>query len=464
VCLNWPSPTGTTPPSEDPEFDLRFAASFPEATVLSPRKQKAGVIPLPSDNPKLPSAWVQLDCYDFGAHAELRVIAELADGRQIVGHLKVGQEKRYQILIPDRESGSYIARHWRENMKVTGSDGADEDNQPPGDGQKGDGFSNYEEYRGFRVAGAHAAPDPLVKDLFVRNLNGDPVAEACRALEEYTAEGNPKGLKIWDGLTDSEWHTNRMMNPNRSALSPRSTSEYQHGVLVVPSSAKGLAVISYADVIAEPPRPKNVAKLVVHPLDNSVVTIAHELAHAVGIEEHGLLDFWAQWEIEEVKGPDGTVVRRQFMERRLKASERTGQFTPTGARYRIHVFMEGQKDETLPGNPTNRINISLPIFVAQRGGQHSGDEFCIMRYNSAGAYIPGDELFNRIMRPVKKEVIRYPRTYQLCPNCRGTGVNPAIFGHATLGDCRSQLCVRDTAPLKPPATGQCPQPPQPSNP
>jgi len=456
VCLNWPVPTGTTIPSEDPEFDLRFVASLPDVMVLSPRKQKAGVNPLPSDNPKLPSAWVQLDCYDFGAHADMRVIAELADGRELVGYLKVGAEKRYQILIPDRTDGSYLARKWREEMKITGRDGADEDDQPTGDGQKGDGFSNYEEYRGFRVGGAHVAPDPQVKDLFVRNRNGGPVGEACRAREVYTAEGSPKGLKIWDGLAESEWHTNRVMNLNRGALSPRSTSEYQHGVLIEPSQANGPAVISYADVIAEPLRPKNVARLAVHRLDNKVVTIAHELAHAIGIEEHGLVDFWALWEVDEVKGPDGKVVRRQFMEQPLTLNSKTGNLIPFGGRYRIHVFMEGQILETITGNSTNHVETGVPIYIAKRGGQHSGNEYCIMRYNSAGAYIPHEDLFDRVLKPPpKKKMIRFPGAYQLCPNCQGTGVNPEKFGNATLGFCRAQLCVRDSAPLKPPATGQC---------
>lgn len=459
VCMNWPSPAGTNFPTMDPDYDLRLGASVPGVTVLSPKRQKAGVVELAGGDLEPRRGWVQLEAYDFGAHADLRVYAELADGRELVGYRKNGTQKDYVIRIPDRPLGSRIARSWRDKNGVTGADGVDEDDQPAGDGQKGDGYSAYEEYRGFRVQGSHVSPDPTIKDLFVRDENGGPVGAACRLLEVVTTAETAKGLMIWDRLAADEWHSSRIMNPNRSDTSPRSSEEFQHGILVEPNrGTNGPAVISYADVFAEPPRPKNVRSLKVHPLDNTVETIAHEIAHAIGVEHHGEKDFYAEWTVGEALRPDGST-NRWFEEQRFKADSRTGQLAPVSGRYRIRVFREKQTDEIRPSSSVVTL-VPTPVYVAQRGGEHSGDEYCLMRYHNAGAYIAKNRLFDRIL-PKKTIVVNLPgmNPFGFCGSCRGTGFNPDRFGHATLGDCARQICVRDTAPLRPITAGQCPDEP-----
>ncbi len=459
VCLNWPSPEGSTFPKEDPEYDLRFLATIPEAMELSPRKQKAGVRPLPGEDPTLPSAWVLLECFDFGAHANLQVYADLADGRVIVGHLRVGEEKRYLIPIPDRLPGSLVAGKWRDENQVTGPDSEDVDDEPVGDGQKGDGFSVYEEYRGFRVGLSHVSPDPRRKDLFIRNLNGGTVSAACRSLEQNTAVGGRKGLRIWETLDWDEWHASRVMNPNRSANSPRSSDEPQHGLLLEPSDAEGDVIVSYADIVKRPWRPKNTKRVVVHPKDNTVETIAHEIAHAIGVHHHGDLDYHAQWTEVDVTAPDGTR-RRRFFEQVMELDAAAGTLSPVGVPFPIRVFREGQTRETLPIQTTNAPPPPKKVFVAQRGGQHSGQEFCIMRYNCAGAYmVPGRPL-DRITPP-KTIVIEVPGVdiYTVCRSCQGTGINPRRYGHAYRGNCLDQFCVRDSAPERAIPTGQCPDTP-----
>ncbi|MBX3744736.1 MAG: hypothetical protein KF833_05455 [Verrucomicrobiae bacterium] len=461
VCMNWPSPSGPPFLGEDPQFDLRFSAAIPEVTVLSPMGQKAGVPQLAGGDLEPRRGWVRLNSYDFGAFAELQVYAELADGREIVGHRRVGGERHYRIPIPERPLGSRIAQVWRNQNPFTGTDDADDDDQPTGDGQKGDGFSAYEEYRGFRVNRRHVSTDPAVKDLFIRNLNKGPVGAACRLLEVQTAVDARKGLKIWDALADEEWQDSRVMNPNRGANSPRSSEEFQHGILVEPNLAtNGAVIISYADVIATPWRPKNVRRVVVHPYDNTVETIAHEIAHAIGVHHHGDADFHARWTVREAVQPDGTVTR-WFEEQAHRSDSATGTLVPVGPGYRIRVFREGQSLEVLPENGTNVTIAPMPIYVARRGGQHSGDRYCIMRYDLAGAYIPRNGLIiDRVLTP-KNVLVVLPgmNPYVLCRNCQGTSFNPARFGHATRGDCVSQLCVRDSAPARPPPTGKCPDTP-----
>ena len=460
VCLNWPLPPGTNAPPDDPEFDLRFIATIPQAMVLSPKKSKAGVIPLPGEDPNLPSSWVLLECFDFGAHANLQVYADLADGREIVGHLKVGEEKRYLIPIPDRDPGTLVARKWREDNKVRAGDEDDLDDQPTGDGQKGDGFCVYEEYRGFRVNGKHVTLDPAVKDLFVRNYNGGPVAAACRLLEVKTREGDRKGLKVHYELESDEWHDSRVMNPNRNANSPKSSNEPQHGLAVVPSTASGDAIISFADIKREPWRPKNTERVVIHPKDNTVETVIHEIAHAIGVEHHGNVDYHAQWLVLEVTSANGTKLRR-FFEQEMTSDPKTGTLTPTGVPGLIRVFREGASRETLPDQSTNAPPPApTRKYIARRGGQHSGMEKCFMRYDCAGAYVPAGRPLDRITFQ-RADLVDFSEgeIFSFCKNCQGTGVNPARFGHATAGHCFSQLCVRDTAPARPVTTGKCPNTP-----
>ncbi|MCC7377451.1 MAG: hypothetical protein IT581_22510 [Verrucomicrobiales bacterium] len=458
VCLNWPVPAGDTPPTEDPEFDLRFGTFGPDLVTLSPKKQKASVRPLPDANPAEISSWVFLDCYDFGAHADLQVFADLADGRSVVGYLRMGDDKRYLVRVPDRKSGTRIARKWRADHHNDRDDSSDEDDQPRGDGQKGDGFSLYEEYRGFRVNGAHLSTRPMVKDLFIRNQHGGPVSAACRSLEINTAEAGSEGLAIWDTLKSGEWHSSRIMNLNRSADSPRTSDEPQHGLLVLTSPAKGEAIVSFADIVADPPRPATTKALYVHRKDNSVATIAHEIAHAIGVEHHGEIDYYARWDLEVGPALDGTK-RLRHIEQRLKVNTQTGVLTPTGGVYPIRVLESPGGDELVP-KVRKKEDWPQTLFIAQIGGQHSGRQLCLMRYNSAGAYIPKGQPLDRVLT---RRVITYSvpgaDIHSLCPDCQGTGINPARFGHANRGNCLSQICVRDSAPWKPAPTGLCPNAP-----
>lgn len=458
VCMNWPVPAKGDAPAEDPEFDLRFTSPSPEIAVLSPRRQKAGARPLPRVDSPLPSAWVTLECFDFGAHADLQVIAELVDERQVLGHLDLDGDTQYRIRLPHRPPNSRIARVWRDRYQLTAADDADEDDQPVGDGQKGDGFNNYEEYRGFRVAGAHVSPKPTVKDLFVRSTTEGPVSAACRSLEVNSAVDGREGLSIWDGLTEEEWHESRVMNLHRSASAPGAAKERQHGVLVEDSPADGPAIISRTRVVAEPPRPKNVTSLQVHLLDNTPQTIAHELAHAIGVEHHGEIDYYARWDVREVEQSGvGKIFR--FTEQRLSVNSATGALTPFGVPYFIRVFDEGNTHEI---RPVLDGSVSWPQtnYVAQRGGQNSGQQYCLLRYNNANAYIPKGRVTDRIRfrRPITV-VLPGVNVYGLCRSCEGTGINPQRFGHAFLGNCLGQLCVRDSAPLHPAPTRQCPDTP-----
>jgi hypothetical protein len=295
----------------------------------------------------------------------------------------------------------------------------------------------------------------------VRNSNGGPVEAACRLLEDKTSEEGRQGLKVHEKLEADEWHESRVMNPNRNANSPRSSDELQHGLLLVPGTTNAAA--SFADMVRRPWRPKNALRVVVHPADNTVETIVHEIAHALGVDHHGDSDYYAIWSIRDVPGTGG--IRRRFFEQRMKSDAETGKLTPAGEPGLIRIFREGEKQETLPDQSTNAPPAPRRVFIATQGGQHSGKESCFMRYNCATAHIeigrPGDRI-----RPPKLIVTEAASVYfNFCKSCQGTGINPKRYWHAVRGNCPLQLCVRDSAPERGLPKSPCPKPPElPDNP
>lgn len=109
--------------------------------------------------------------YDWGGWSTLRVTATLEDGRRIRGILSGGERGQLSsIRVPASAEGSKIAWRWmRDNYPQWQSDADDDDAIPAGKpGVSGDGFSAYEEYRGFyNVLRTHQSTSPKKKSLFV---------------------------------------------------------------------------------------------------------------------------------------------------------------------------------------------------------------------------------------------------------------------------------------------------------
>jgi hypothetical protein len=86
------------------------------------------------------------------------------------------------------------------------------------------------------------------------------------------------------------------------------------------------------------------------------------------------------------------------------------------------------------------------VYVAKKGGQHSGEERCFMRYDTADAHVTAQNAAVRYFR-LGGEV----PGLELCATREGTGVNAADhqpesrYGPATLGNCQGQLRVNDNA-------------------
>jgi hypothetical protein len=162
TCVNWPV-YGTT------ERDLKIRQEDnPDLSV------KSDVLAETKTN-KVQKAEIRLRNFDWGTHAKLRVTALIDDGKDtpVTAHVYLDKGKK-EVTIPLDDDGDYIADAWekREGVLSYGGDW-DFDPTPTGQRETGDGYSNYEEYRGFRTTTKdHVRTDPKAKDLFVYDADG----------------------------------------------------------------------------------------------------------------------------------------------------------------------------------------------------------------------------------------------------------------------------------------------------
>ncbi len=120
ICLNWPLD------AKDNDPDLRLSGA-PMGGELSQEDQKLVIKDVPKNEQQQPYAQAQVDSYDFGGRAELRVTCELEDGRQIVGLLKEPQGSVDIVRLPKMNAPGWIAESWRNEQGV--SKLADDDDQ-----------------------------------------------------------------------------------------------------------------------------------------------------------------------------------------------------------------------------------------------------------------------------------------------------------------------------------------------
>ncbi len=427
---------------------------------------------------------------DWGAWGELTAVAVLPDGQRITGKfLPTGQQA---ILLPKREKGTFIAEGWLRDQGLVGvKQDSDDETDPAGlRGADGDGFTLYEEYRGFYVAGKHVEGDPKRKDFFVRNLIGADAYPGIRLFEDVS------GLRVHDGLRDDEYDpTQRVMNANHREGSHRVD---QHGVHLqtVPRSDGFFTRLSKENIRG---RPKYCLRIEAQPRESqtSVMTtetirlsdrvfmydraIAHELFHVVGIDHHGagdsresfyfvfpddpylgngkpyyrfgnlagplslkpvtIIDEASLSNLAVLEYPEHLRLREELRPLRWKSlMENNAGLGGPGKRWTVEQLAEIDLNESCGWGPAGQ--------VGSEHGESSGDEECIMRYSFAQMY-----------EAVGKELTLYWITnpgseragMKLCTSPTGTGVNAPgrkpqpRYGDAAAGRgaCRDWLCVND---------------------
>jgi hypothetical protein len=440
---------GSWVPDKDPNPDMKLSTRGLDGE-LSNEDQKAVMKPINSSTGH-DFAMVAVESYDFGAWSNLHVICELDDGREIPGLIKLKNGPTADITLPKRSNGSKIADVWRDKYKLGPNDAEDSDKDPVGDGNLGDGYSNYEEYRGFVVDGHHVRTDPLKKDLFIRNRIG------AAAEPGLTLFANLTGLAVHSKLQESEIPETRIININRTNASPRSSQEPQHGLIMVYQMSGDASRADMRDDATG--RPKNVETVQILrslapggressssftasdevELDS---TIAHELCHSIGVHHHGDSDIgrvaWGRVE-RTIAGK-----KTAWFEERMMIPLQSGGYRVSsipGLHIRIFTSLTTELLPTL-GSPYDHPQT---LWVGVYGGQHSGSDACIMRYDCSQAYVLPDRPRDRFISPGE------PTGRGICNSAAGEGINastkdPPRYSDATLGDCVHQFAVRDDAP------------------
>jgi hypothetical protein len=289
VCMNYPQVSAATAEKSSAP-DLKF---LPTGGTNADRQELE--MPPDLDDPDHPHAEAQVDCFDFGGWSDLWVTAELADGRSITGHLK-GDTTAIMMPLPKRSGGSYIADAWKAEQGVTAGDEDDSEKLPSAGKVPGDGFTLYEEYRGFVENGQHLRGDPKKIDFFVRNYIGGDARPGIELFAGLT------GAEVHDRLRDTEFDPEkRVMNANHDRGAHRVD---QHGVYLRTKAGLDGAAAIFSNYNVRG-RPRLCTEIVVQPRDAQTPTttsenvplsdlvfiydlaIAHELLHAVGVEHHG---------------------------------------------------------------------------------------------------------------------------------------------------------------------------------
>jgi hypothetical protein len=432
---------------KDLQFDPALNAALQPPVVVSPGDTSRAQATSGVGN----TATAKLSAYDWGAFGELEVTATLDNGYALQGHL-VSDASMERIRLPKRDANSHIADEWKQQHGVAGkADDADDEDNPGGSGfDVGDGLSLYEEYRGFFVGEAHRRgdrrreTDPNKKDLFVKNEYGPVLVPGFKLL----ADGG--GLQIHHELSDDEIDAGRVVNYNRGQ---GAHVVDQHGVRVeqgdcgkdvrghafgnpalrlLPRSTTRVCIASR--VLSQG------TSIAIRPAQEMHRIVAHEVAHAVGVEHHGETDLGiVLWTLD----PATNLVMEQSRLGSYPIEVRAeSQIRPMNAQELAGLFAISQ------------VFAQLDPYVGSARGQHSGVDHCFMRYDAANAYTlePTQQSTPRVRWWVAKE----GSGTGMDDSATGTGVNAASrsprsrYGDACTalgrGDCRHQILVSDALP------------------
>ncbi|MCM2286122.1 MAG: hypothetical protein NDI81_15155 [Desulfobacula sp.] len=421
-CMN--SPSGETEP------DLKFLSTDnPDMETVAPDGRTA------KSKEKLKKCRLSISSFDGGAYGKLKITAHLNDGRTLLAHL---EGKEGDISLPYDEDGNHVADAWEEARGVKGKDpGSDDDEQPLGDRNKGDGLTLWEEYRGFLGDGSHFRTDPKKKDLFICDTVG---GRSKRGINRFAALSK---LDVHDKLTEAELDTTRVINRNHGE-GPHVVD--QHGLLL--DSFSSAEDAGWA--VGGPGTPRVIERVLIHQNLSDTVTrklcdtsktyeyyatsLAHELFHCCNVWHHGPgKDEIEYWKSRTVEG-----------KKELFAYENQADIDMEGKGSRIFAFIgENYARSYSPEDPV--WNTPFPVNIGYPQGEHSGNDDCLMRYDISTA-IP-----DRFSRYCLVWECQEPVGQGLCASPAGTGVNQMgrkpfsryVDAASGRGNCTDQICVND---------------------
>jgi hypothetical protein len=396
VCLNWPQS-----PSGQPAPDLKLDPDNPYIKILDKDAQSAR-----TREEGLEHFMVTINAHDWGAYGKLQVIAELEDGSTVQAHVQ-DKPSEYTLALPKDVNSNHISDWWEHWFELANqAPEADDDKTPLGDAHDGDSISLYEEYRGFRIQGKHERLSPEMKDLFIYDRDSLGLGYFGQlGLQTHIVTRQELSMIPGDGNT---WTVNKNHGAHsldtvwalrlvRFAIGEGAAGETEGGP-GVPSKIIEVRIDTARIAAAAGP----------HAGAELKSTIAHELGHAINIWHHG-----------------------------------------DGVDYSIAGDVLCRKKN---GTVANFICATKDCFeAAVQHGMYSGNDQCIMRYNSTNFYETpaGNCEWKAGGKLVKGRTFGYdaPGTIY-CETGKGTGVNdtsktPNKAGDASpgRGECTYKFCV-----------------------
>lgn len=268
-CLNAGTDTG---------LDLQFAPG--QKGYSEPRQE--GEMQIIEGTESVSEAEVEVASLDCGGFARLQAEVNL-DG---VWYPIPAEDGKTYITIPYDQNENHIADYWEEVWGVSGRPAEEDEDAEPEGLVAGDGFSNYEEYRGFVVKTSWTDTYPGLKDVFV-------VDDVGWGVGHFTQLGLALHLIHRVEATNL---TERVVNFNRSHAS----AGEQKAIAIVSGPLPNGVLGQVQPVVGTPNMVERVvidkAKLAGASREKIAWVLAHELGHAVNIMHHG--DFPSERECE----------------------------------------------------------------------------------------------------------------------------------------------------------------------
>lgn len=505
VAMNWP-PKGQL--ASNPPPDLNFDKNVPDNAnfSISGNGKQGSITPL------FPSTFgpvsIMLSPHDWGGWATLNVTATIGDVT-LQGHFQ--GDPNTNILLPKRQQGSNIADIWKTQNHISLStlDSDDSEVDPQGRSDcAGDGFTLYEEYRGFMENGKHIEGDPHNKDFFILNEIGADAEPGIFLFTELT------GLTVHKDIQVNEVETGPTPftvggNPQEGTplinfnVGQGAFEIQQHGVLIRtcadidgdpfdggetkwPGGTHAQPAI--VDFICMQGRdapgtlnPNNTHNGVISAADALLqydLAVSHELLHSVGVLHHG--DFLQVVEGPQpffLIGPDnpsnttGHPVFRldaedvQILDEVTEQDVAPAAYQTALARLSLCAAMlqnpsNYQQSDVTWCQMNNQSLSEQQLWLGIPHGKHSGNDQCVMRYPFAQIYPQSDGTVtsNTIFYQVRDGT--EPFGAGLCDSPAGTGINdpnrtippshpqPRYFdARPGRGACKTWICVNDVYPL-----------------
>ena len=185
-------------PSEkiDKKADLQLGKTGEEPDTS---KEVTDFIITTEDNP---SMQVKVESFDYGAFGKLRAFVTLITG-EVLEATDPNSKNSFVTIPYCSKENSAIADSWKESEKATGQLDTDDDENKDKLGNnkfRGDGYSLYEEYRGFIENGKHIRTSALKKDVMVCDKVREMLKNQAAALPDKDIRKKSLGGRSQDGI------------------------------------------------------------------------------------------------------------------------------------------------------------------------------------------------------------------------------------------------------------------------